>query len=153
MSTPLELRGPRPARAPGHGASLGPAVGSPALTVIVPVYNEAATIERLLRRVVAAPYDKQVVVVDDGSTDGTAEFLRRWDGHTDIELLKHITNCGKGAAIRTVQAGKKIRFSDGLEALRTLWRWRKWRATLPGDWRRDVTPKRRPADPDVGGAE
>ncbi len=101
MSTPLELRGSRPARALGHVVSSRPAVGSPTLTVIVPVYNEAATIERLLRKVLAAPYAKQVVVVDDGSTDGTAEVLQQWDGHKGIELLSHAANRGKGAAIRT----------------------------------------------------
>ncbi len=71
------------------------------LTVIVPVYNEVGTIDELLRRVVAAPYEKQVIVVDDGSTDGTAEVLERWEGHAQVELLQHSKNRGKGAAIRT----------------------------------------------------
>lgn len=71
------------------------------LTVIVPVYNEARTIDELLRRVLAAPYAKQVVVVNDGSTDGTAGALETWRGHPQVELLQHAGNRGKGAAIRT----------------------------------------------------
>ena len=74
---------------------------TPLLTVIVPVYNEVQTIEELLRRVLAAPFEKQVVVVDDGSTDGTVEVLERWEGHAQVELLRHSKNRGKGAAIRT----------------------------------------------------
>lgn len=71
------------------------------LTVIVPVFNEVRTIDELLRRVLAASYEKQVVVVDDGSTDGTVEVLERWEGHAEVELLQHSKNRGKGAAIRT----------------------------------------------------
>jgi dolichol-phosphate mannosyltransferase len=69
------------------------------LTVIVPVFNEAGTVEEMLRRVLAAPYDKQVIVVDDGSTDGTTTLLEKWEGK--VELLRHSRNRGKGAAIRT----------------------------------------------------
>ena len=61
--------------------------GEPLLTVIVPVYNEARTVDLLLRRVLAAPYDKQVIVVDDGSTDGTAEILKRWAAKGDRSNL------------------------------------------------------------------
>ncbi len=71
------------------------------LTVIVPVYNEVQTIDELLRRVVAAPYWKQVVVVDDSSTDGTVEVLEKWEDHPEVVLLQHTRNRGKGAAIRT----------------------------------------------------
>lgn len=71
------------------------------LSVIVPVYNEAATIDQLLRRVVEVPLDMQVIVVDDGSTDGTTTILERWEGHPLVELLAHARNRGKGAAIRT----------------------------------------------------
>lgn len=73
----------------------------PLLTVIVPVYNEAQTIKEILRRVLAAPYAKEVVVVDDGSSDGTVEILEAWEGHPHVGLLQHSKNRGKGAAIRT----------------------------------------------------
>lgn len=71
------------------------------LTVIVPVYNERATIDRVLAAVLDAPYSKQVVVVDDASTDGTSELLQRWSEAGRIELVRHSENRGKGAAIRT----------------------------------------------------
>jgi glycosyltransferase involved in cell wall biosynthesis len=78
---------------------------SPPLTVIVPVFNEQATIDTLLQRVLAAPYpDKQVVVVDDGSTDDTASMLRRWQATSGVLVLRHATNVGKGAAVRTALA-------------------------------------------------
>ena len=70
----------------------------PPVSVIVPVYNEAGTIRELLRRLRAAPFPKQIIVVDDGSTDGTAEILA---GETDITLVTHDGNRGKGAAIRS----------------------------------------------------
>src|SRR6266540_6062484 len=71
------------------------------LTVIVPVFNEVCTIDRLLALVVAAPYEKQVIVVDDGSDDGTDVILKDWEGHVGFLLLRHAVNRGKGAAIRT----------------------------------------------------
>jgi glycosyltransferase involved in cell wall biosynthesis len=73
----------------------------PTLSVIIPVYNEVATIDSILRRVLAAPYDKEVIVVDDGSTDGTGQKLQLWSGKRDVVLLRHEENRGKGAAIRS----------------------------------------------------
>src|SRR5262249_19065518 len=75
----------------------------PLLTIIVPAFNESATIAPLLDAVVAAPYAKQVVVVDDGSTDATPETLRRWRERTGaaVEVVRHPANRGKGAAVRT----------------------------------------------------
>lgn len=73
----------------------------PMLTVIVPVFNEAPTVGDLLRRVTMVPLDKQVIVVDDGSTDATAEVLDRWESEGVVEVLRHDRNRGKGAAIRT----------------------------------------------------
>jgi glycosyltransferase involved in cell wall biosynthesis len=71
------------------------------LTVIVPVFNEVGTIGELVRRVIAAPYEKQIVVIDDASTDGTAELLRSLAEQGAVELAVHPVNRGKGAAVRT----------------------------------------------------
>lgn len=71
------------------------------LTVLVPAYNEAGTIAEVLRRVLALPYDKQVIVVDDGSTDGTSQILGPWRNEPVVEVFRHQRNRGKGAAIRT----------------------------------------------------
>src|SRR3989442_1527622 len=74
----------------------------PPLTVIVPAYNEAATVSALLQRVVDAPYgDKQIVVVDDGSTDGTPAALAPWASVPGVLVLRHPVNRGKGTAVRT----------------------------------------------------
>jgi dolichol-phosphate mannosyltransferase len=88
---------PRPSPVEGEGVCCA----APILSVILPVYNEAATIDEVIRRVLAAPYAKQVIVVDDGSTDGTLDVLESWEGHASVELLQHSRNRGKGAAIRT----------------------------------------------------
>ncbi len=74
----------------------------PLLTVLVPVYNERLTIERVLQRLLDGPYsDKEIIVVDDGSDDGTAAILERWADHRNILVLHHPRNLGKGAAVRT----------------------------------------------------
>ena len=68
------------------------------LSVIVPAYNEADTIEESISRVKAVDLDMEIIVVDDCSTDGTREILQRIPG---ITLLLHERNLGKGMAIRT----------------------------------------------------
>jgi len=70
------------------------------LSVVIPVYNERATIEEILRRVGAAPLDKEIIVVDDGSTDGTREWLESRRDQQGIRLIVHPRNMGKGAALR-----------------------------------------------------
>lgn len=78
---------------------------SPLLTVIVPVYNERPTIERVLQQLLDAPYpDKEIILVDDGSDDGTADVLQRWAERGNILVLRHAHNRGKGAAVRTALA-------------------------------------------------
>src|SRR2546425_812044 len=69
------------------------------VSFIVPAHNEAATIDEVLDRVAALPLDKQVIVVDDGSTDGTGEIAERRAAKNEIQLLRQ-PNRGKGAAIR-----------------------------------------------------
>ncbi len=73
------------------------------LSVVIPVYNERATILELLDRVAAVELDTEVIVVDDGSTDGTRELLQERVAHDDgvITLLLQERNQGKGAALRT----------------------------------------------------
>jgi len=77
-------------------------IGQPLLTVIVPVYNERPTIESVLQRLLAAPYaDKEIILVDDGSDDGTVAILERWTGHPNVLVMHHEHNRGKGAAVRS----------------------------------------------------
>ncbi len=69
------------------------------LTFIVPVYNEGATVVQVLDRVNGLPCEKQIIVVDDGSTDGTAEVLAAWSAREGGLVIRQ-PNRGKGAAIR-----------------------------------------------------
>src|SRR5207245_5485640 len=71
------------------------------LSVIIPVYNERSTIEAVVRRVQAVtlgPIEKEIIVVDDGSRDGTTEILKELSG---IRCISHEKNAGKGAALTT----------------------------------------------------
>ena len=70
------------------------------LTVVIPVYNEQATIIEVLERVAAVNIEKEVIVVDDSSTDGTRAILEEARNET-FTLLLHDRNQGKGAALRT----------------------------------------------------
>ena len=71
------------------------------LSVIVPVYNERDTLAECLERVNRVPIVKEIVVVDDGSTDGTLEVLRLFEGRPGFVVRYHERNFGKGHAIRT----------------------------------------------------
>jgi glycosyltransferase involved in cell wall biosynthesis len=70
------------------------------LSVLMPVYNERGTIEEIVRRVRAVPIPKEIVIVDDASTDGTVERLKVLEGD-DVRVFRHQVNRGKGAAVRT----------------------------------------------------
>jgi glycosyltransferase involved in cell wall biosynthesis len=71
------------------------------LSVVIPVYNERATIEEIVRRVEAVPIPKEVILVDDASTDGTREIVEQLGKRPGIITLFHERNLGKGAALRT----------------------------------------------------
>lgn len=71
------------------------------LSVIIPVYNEVGTIAELLNRVLAVPVNKEIVMVDDCSTDGTTEVLRTLKDLPGVRLYQHERNGGKGAALQT----------------------------------------------------
>ena len=72
------------------------------LSIVIPCFNEKATILELIDAVQSAPIqDKQIIIVDDGSTDGTREILKGIQGEDDIDIIYHETNKGKGAALST----------------------------------------------------
>jgi glycosyltransferase involved in cell wall biosynthesis len=70
------------------------------LTVVMPVYNESQTVLRVIDRVLSLDLDLEIVVVDDGSSDGTRELLATLD-HERVRVILHPHNMGKGAAVRT----------------------------------------------------
>jgi glycosyltransferase involved in cell wall biosynthesis len=83
----------------------------PLLSVVIPVYNEAGTIREILPRVAATPHDKEIIVVDDASVDGSREYLESLHRGTEIvrdgggepasvRVLFQAENLGKGAALR-----------------------------------------------------
>jgi dolichol-phosphate mannosyltransferase len=74
------------------------------VSVIVPVYNEAAHLDELLRAIEASPVKKEIIIVDDGSTDGTREKLQALPAIDGVTVVFHEKNYGKGAAIRTALA-------------------------------------------------
>jgi len=71
------------------------------LSVIVPIYNEVATIDGVIERLRATAIPLQIILVDDGSGDGTADRLRSYATQSDIAIINHPQNRGKGAAIRS----------------------------------------------------
>ena len=91
ISAPPHMRGRSPIEA-----------GSIVLSVLIPVYNERATIEAIIAQVHAVPVRKEIICVDDCSSDGTADVLRAMKASGVIDkLIFHEVNRGKGAAIRT----------------------------------------------------
>jgi len=80
------------------------------LSIIIPVYNEKKTVESVLRKLINLkfPIEKELIVVDDASNDGTTEILKKFDKQNLIKLIQHKHNKGKGAAIKTA-----LRFATG----------------------------------------
>ena len=84
------------------------------LTIIIPVYNEIKTIEKLIKKILKINIKKQLIIVDDGSSDGTEQILKKYKSRID-KLIFHKKNCGKGAAIKSGQKyvrGKYIAIQD-----------------------------------------
>ncbi len=72
------------------------------LSVIIPVYNERDTLEQIVTHVEEAEFDKEIIIVDDGSTDGTRDILTKWqqENHPRRRIFLQPKNQGKGAAVR-----------------------------------------------------
>ena len=72
------------------------------LSVVIPVYNEVETIKEIVSRVLAVDFEKEIIIVDDGSTDGTREQLEEISvAQKNVRVFSHDRNQGKGAALRT----------------------------------------------------
>lgn len=71
------------------------------ISVIIPAYNEAKTILEVVRRVQEQPFSKEIIIVDDASTDGMYELLGQTPLPQNVRVLRHAKNQGKGAGIRT----------------------------------------------------
>ena len=73
------------------------------VSIVIPCYNEIGTIETIVRQVLAVqlPVERELVIVDDFSTDGTREYLRNLENKDCIQVVYHEVNSGKGAALRT----------------------------------------------------
>ena len=72
------------------------------LSVVMPVYNEEATLREIVARVLATPYEKELILVDDCSQDSSPEIIAELEAaHPEVRAFRHETNSGKGAALRT----------------------------------------------------
>jgi dolichol-phosphate hexosyltransferase len=88
------------------------------LSILMPVYNEIERVEEALRQtlVVDLPCPFEIVVVDDGSTDGTTELLRNGTWPDNVRIHFHAKNQGKGAAVRTALTDARLRFAAIFDA-------------------------------------
>ncbi|MGO8730061.1 MAG: dolichyl-phosphate beta-glucosyltransferase [Streptosporangiaceae bacterium] len=104
----------------GSNGNPGEMMATPQLSIVIPAYNERARIERTLERVMACVqrqgWDAEVLVVDDGSKDGTAEIVRCWmERDARLHLVQNLGNRGKGYSVRNglLQAtGEVVMFTD-----------------------------------------
>ena len=71
------------------------------LSIVIPIYNERETLETLIAKVNSVDYDKEILLIDDFSTDGTREILKKYENKEGFQVLYHNHNQGKGAALRT----------------------------------------------------
>jgi glycosyltransferase involved in cell wall biosynthesis len=86
-----------------------PVITQPSISVIIPVHNEAHTIQRAISRVVECGFEMEIIIIDDGSTDGTREYLRQLV-HPKVRCYFHARNHGEGAALRLGFAAAKNQF-------------------------------------------
>jgi glycosyltransferase involved in cell wall biosynthesis len=71
------------------------------LSVIIPVYNEQETIAKIVKKVKAVDIDKEIIIVDDASTDSTPKILKEFQADQEIKIITHEKNMGRGAGIKT----------------------------------------------------
>ena len=71
------------------------------LSIVIPVYNERDTLHVVISKVEAVDYEKEIILIDDYSTDGTRDVLKEYEGRENFQVLYHDRNKGKGAALRT----------------------------------------------------
>ncbi|MBT6663076.1 MAG: glycosyltransferase family 2 protein, partial [Nitrospina sp.] len=70
------------------------------LSVVIPVYNEKKTLDELILRVEAVSMDKEIIIIDDASTDGTRDLLKKYEEREGFKVIYQSKNKGKGAALR-----------------------------------------------------
>ncbi|MFC1541694.1 glycosyltransferase family 2 protein [Candidatus Latescibacterota bacterium] len=71
------------------------------LSIVIPLYNEKSTIREILKRIRQTPFEKEIIIVDDSSTDGSRELLKEMENDSDLRIFYHDKNSGKGASLRT----------------------------------------------------
>ena len=71
------------------------------LSIVIPVYNEQKTLEAVVAKVNSVDYEKEIILIDDFSTDGTRQILKNYENKKSFQVLYHNRNQGKGAALRT----------------------------------------------------
>jgi glycosyltransferase involved in cell wall biosynthesis len=71
------------------------------LSIVIPVYNENNSLRELISKVEAVEYEKEIILIDDFSTDGTRDILKEYENKENCQVFYHNKNQGKGAALRT----------------------------------------------------
>ena len=99
---PPEGRPPRPGSRSTPDAADGGRATAMKLSILMPVFNEQETLRAIVERVLATPWEKELILIDDGSSDGTPALLRELEAeHDEIQVRVHPQNRGKGAALAT----------------------------------------------------
>ncbi len=71
------------------------------ISIVIPVYNEKHTVEEIIKKIQTVQINKEIIIVDDYSTDSTRDILKKYENNSSIKIILHDQNKGKGAAIRT----------------------------------------------------